>query len=213
MASSTTPSGTSRRAQPLDRRHIERRELISRWLLPAVERLLEQETYGALTVEQMAAEAEISRSTFYNYFEDKGDLLRALVGDVMGAALDASRVWWMLPLDADKEELRVALRHLVEVYRPHALLMRAVSESVSTDTRVRAEYLDYMANGVAGIADHVRSGQAAGVIRTDLDPEAVGLWLTWGIERGLMQLSLRDDDGDPERMVTAMTDLVWKALH
>lgn len=178
-----------------------------------MERLLETDTYPALTVEQMAAEAEISRSTFYNYFEDKSDLLRALVGDVMGASLDASRVWWMLPPEADKEELRVALRHLVEVYRPHALLMRAVSESISHDSRVKAEYLDYMAGGVAGIAGYVRSGQEAGVIRADLDPTAVGQWLTWGFERGLMALSLRGDEQDPERMVTAMVDIVWKALH
>ncbi len=206
------PSG-GRRSEPLDRRHIERRELVSRWLLPAVERLLDEESYPALTVEQMAAEAEISRSSFYNYFEDKGDLLRALTDDVMSKSLDASRVWWMLPPNAGKEELRGALRHLVEVYTPHAVLMRAVSETISHDSRVRAEYLDYMANGVAGIAEYVRAGQAAGAIRPDLDATAVGEWFTWGFERGLLQLSLRSSTFDPERMVTAMVDILWKALH
>lgn len=208
-----SPPSSGRRSEPLDRRHLERRDLISRWLLPAVERLLEDESYPALTVEQMAAEADISRSTFYNYFEDKGDLLRALTGDVMGTIVDASRMWWMLPPAADKEELRGALRHLLEVYAPHAVLMRAVAESISHDSRVAMEFLEFMVGGAAGIAAYIRAGQAAGVFRADLDPAAAAAWLTWGFERGLSQLGAPHAEQDPERVLTAMTDLLWKALR
>ena len=90
-------SSGGRRSTRFERKDIERRELTSRRLLPAVERLLERETYAEISVEQIAEEASISRSTFYNYYEDKGDLLRALTGDVMGAIIDATREWWMLP--------------------------------------------------------------------------------------------------------------------
>ena len=65
------PSG-GRRSTRFERKDIERRELTSRRLLPAVERLLERETYAEISVEQIAEEAGISRSTFYNYYEDKG---------------------------------------------------------------------------------------------------------------------------------------------
>src|SRR5262249_38314255 len=122
-----------RRSTRLDRKDIERRELISRRLLPAVERLLETETYAEISVEQIADEAGISRSGFYNYFEDKGELLRALTADAMGAIIDASREWWMLPPDGDREDLRAAIAHMVDIYAPHAGLMRAVADFTSRD--------------------------------------------------------------------------------
>jgi hypothetical protein len=74
----------------LDRRHVER-DLNTRRLLPAVEALLETFSYAELSVEQMVAAADISRSTFYNYFEDKNDLLGALAAGAMGALIEASR--------------------------------------------------------------------------------------------------------------------------
>lgn len=211
--STAPPSPTGRRAEPLDRRHIERRELISRWLLPAVERLLETQTYPSLTVDQMVAEAELSRSTFYNYFEDKSDLLRALAGDVMSTIVDATRMWWMLAPSGTKDEFHAALSHLFAIYSPHTTLMRAVAESISHDARVREEFLAYMASGQAGIADYIRAGQQAGVLRAELDAEAAATWLTWMMERGLSQLSLRSGNYEPERVLTAVVDILWKALH
>ncbi|MGH2584786.1 MAG: TetR/AcrR family transcriptional regulator [Dehalococcoidia bacterium] len=131
MATRSPTSGGGRRSQPLDRSYLERRELTARRLLPAIERLLETDTYIEISVEQLVGEADISRSTFYNYFEDKGDLLRTLTADVMGAITDATRVWWMLPPEASKEGLREALGHLFDSYSPHAPLMRAVADSIS----------------------------------------------------------------------------------
>jgi AcrR family transcriptional regulator len=209
----TAPPSGGRRAEPLDRRHIERRELNTRRLLPAVERLLEHATYPELSVDEMVAEADISRSTFYNYFEDKGDLLRALTGDVMGTITDATRVWWMLSPGASKQDLRAAVGHLFEVYSPHATLMRAVSESISHDPRVREEFTEYMRRGAEGIADYIRAGQEAGVLRPDVDAVWAAEWLVWMFERGLSQLSRPSADYEPERVVRAVVDILWKALH
>jgi AcrR family transcriptional regulator len=210
---STPPVNRGRRAEPLDRRYIERRELTARRLLPAVERLLERDTYPELTVDQMASEADISRSTFYNYFEDKGDLLRALTGDVMSAITDATRVWWMLAPKAEKSDLRASLEHMFEIYSPHAALMRAVAESISSDPGVREEFLTYMRNGADGIEAYIRAGQQAGELRASLDPELSAEWLVWMFERGLSQLSRERGDYEPERVVRAVTDILWKALR
>jgi AcrR family transcriptional regulator len=209
--STTGASPGSRRAQPLGRRHVERRDLNTRRLLPAVERLLEDFTYPELSVDQMVAEADISRSTFYNYFEDKNDLLRALTADAMGAITDATRRWWSLPPQASRDDLRLALQYLYESYAPHAALMRAVSESLPHDPGVRAAFTDYMRNGAEGIAGHIRAGQQAGVLRPDLDAAQAAEWLVWMFERGLSQL--RPSVRDPERVVDAVTDIVWKGLR
>jgi TetR/AcrR family transcriptional regulator, ethionamide resistance regulator len=205
-----SPGGRS--TTRLERKDIERRELTSRRLLPAVERLLERETYAEISVEQIAEEASISRSTFYNYYEDKGDLLSALTGDVMGAIIDASRQWWMLPPGARKDDLRDSIAHMVETYTPHAGLMRAVADFTSRDQRVREVFDASMQRGAEGIAGYIRDGQRAGVFRRDLDAGRVALWLDWMSERGLSELG-RPGLEDPERAVTALTDIYWKALR
>lgn len=201
-----------RRSTRLDREDIERRELTTRRLLPAVERLLERDTYAEISVEQIAEEAGISRSSFYNYFEDKGDLLRILTAEVMGAIIDASRQWWMLPPDTSKDGLREAIAHMADVYTPHAGLMRAVADFTSRDKRVREEFRAYMERGAEGIAGYIRDGQRAGVFRKNLDAERAALWLDWMSERGLSELG-RPGAEDTERAVTALTDVYWKALR
>ncbi len=209
----SSPTPGTRRTEPLDRRHLERRQLIARRLLPAVERLLEHETFPELTVDQMATEAAISRSTFYNYFEDKSDLLRVLAADVMSAIVDASRVWWMLSPSASKKDLRTAMEHLFQIYSPHSALMLAVADSISHDQQVRDEFLTYMERGREEIANFIRAGQAAGVHRCDLDADAAAEWLTWMLERGLSQLGRTSEEYEPDRVVDAVVDIIWKALH
>src|SRR4051794_34010288 len=55
----------------------ERRDNIRRRLLAVLENLLDKgENFTEVSVERLVSEAGISRSTFYVYFEDKGDLLR-----------------------------------------------------------------------------------------------------------------------------------------
>ena len=202
----------ARQSTRLERKDIERRELTVRRLLPAVERLLEQETYAEISVERIADEAGISRSTFYNYFEDKEDLLRTLTAEVMGAIIDASRQWWMLPPEASKDELREAIAHMVEIYAPHAGLMRAVADYTSRDRRVREEFSAYMDRGAEGIATYISDGQRAGAFRAGLDADRAGLWLDWMAERGLSELGRRGVE-DTQRGVAALTDILWKAVR
>src|SRR2546421_3862867 len=114
-----------------------RRGEIGRRLLDAVERLLaDGESFTEVSVERLVTEAELSRSTFYVYFEDKGDLLQALTADVMTEVIDAARAWWELPPDAQRADLEAAMRGIVSVYRGHMTLMVAVVEAASYDARV-----------------------------------------------------------------------------
>jgi len=203
---------TFRQVNRDERKQLEHREVIAHRVLPAVERLLQHATYAELSVEQIAEEAGLSRSSFYNYFEDKGDLLSVLTGEAMGAIIDATRQWWMLPPDAGKEDLRAAIAHMVEAYAPHAGLMRAVAEFTSRDARVREAFDDHMQRGAEGIAGYIRAGQRAGAFRATLDADAAALWVDWMAERGLSELG-RPGAEDPERATTALTEIIWKALR
>ena len=82
----------------------QRRDEVRRRLLAVVEQLLtEGESYAEISVERLVSEANLSRSTFYVYFEDKGDLLARVVraGDRGVERRGLGR--WKLDGTADKD--------------------------------------------------------------------------------------------------------------
>ena len=75
-----------------------RRDEIEAKLLAAVENLLESgESFTEISVERLVKEADISRSTFYVHYNDKGHLLERLTEDVIADFLEAASGWWDLP--------------------------------------------------------------------------------------------------------------------
>ena len=192
----------------------DRRGQISAKLLAAVERLVdEDETYTELSVERLVNEADVSRSTFYTYFEDKGDLLSSLTESVIAGLLDAASHWWSLPADASKDDLRDALQRIVDAYLPHQVVMGAVIESASYDARVREQFGVMLQRSIDEVAAHIADGQRNGFIHADLDPQRTSVWLTWMTERGLYQLVAPAKKAEVERLLTSLTDLVWNVLY
>lgn len=187
------------------------RELTAQRLLPAAERLLEEKAWTDITVDELATEAGVSRTLFYNHFDDKSHLLQVLTTDVMDRLTHASRVVWMLPPHAEKEYFRAGWAYFVEQYLPHGDLMEAVLDSANMDDRVREAFRERMAEGAEHIERHIRHGQQIGVYRSDLDAPATALWLDfmsgWGLSR------LKRSDYDIDRIVTALTDVYWKSMH
>ncbi len=203
---SVTRKSRSNRAQ--------RRESVQRELLGAVERLLEGgESYTELSVERLVAEAGISRSTFYVYFEDKGDLLRALTEDVVVEVGQAGRVWWELPPDAPKQEIRDALKQVFNTYRSHGAVFGAVVDTAAYDPGVRNQFGALVLGLISELATHIREGQEQGYVKQGLDPDRTAAWLTWMAERGLHQLVAAASEEESELLVDSLADIVWNALY
>jgi AcrR family transcriptional regulator len=190
-----------------------RAEIVAR-LLVVVERCLEEgETYTELSVERLVQEADLSRSTFYVYFEDKGDLLRALTTDLFIDIIAAAQVWWELPAGASKAEVRDALRGLMEVYVRHQLLMGAVVEAAAYDEGVREVFTQMMDTSAERVADHLRTGQKEGFVHPELDAQRVAAWVTWMTERGFYELVRSAGPKQRDNLLTALTDIVWNTFY
>ncbi len=54
-------------------------------LTRALTSLMSERSYGDISVVEICEKAKVQRVTFYNYFEDKDDLLRFCVKELMGA--------------------------------------------------------------------------------------------------------------------------------
>ena len=128
------PSVTRRSQQG---REARRRQARNR-LLQVVERLLgDGESFTELSVERIVAEAGMARSTFYVYFEDKGDLLRRWFAGITDELRAAAASWWQLGPAPTAADVRDALRAIVTTYRPHTTLMAAVYDAARTTPRAR----------------------------------------------------------------------------
>jgi AcrR family transcriptional regulator len=192
----------------------QRREEIRDRLRSASEQLMgEGESYTALSVERIVREAGISRATFYVYFEDKSDLLRALAEDFIERLLGAAATWWTLPADATKPQLREAMRAIFEAYLPHKVVMAAVVEVASYDTRVSDVFGALLERTISEVAGHIATGQANGYVTPGIDPQRTAAWLTWMAERGLYQLVAPATPEGIERLLDGITDITWNTLY
>jgi AcrR family transcriptional regulator len=192
----------------------ERRDQLRDRLLTAVEKLLaDGENFTELSVERLASEAGISRSTFYVYFEDKGELLRAWFLEIFGRVEGAARQWYGLPPDFSRDDLHDALAHVVATYRPHTTLMAAVVDASGYDPAVRQLVTSMMRRNTASLRKHIRAGQSAGSVDPTLPSDETSAWLTWMAERGFHQLVRGASDPEVDRLVDAYTAIVWNTLY
>ena len=192
----------------------ERRDEIRRRLIEAAEEVLQDgESFTEISVERLVTEAGISRSTFYVYFEDKGDLLRAWVAEVTEQLDNAVESWWNLSPDATRADLREALSHLVHTYVPHTTLMAALYDAAAYDPSVRDTVDAMMGRNIAGLRRHIAEGQRAGTIDPDLLPEETSAWLMWMAERGLHQVVRQASEAEIERLIDAYTAIIWHTLY
>lgn len=210
---STSGRTVPTRRETRSSRAIRRGEIRDR-LRGAVEDLIgDEQSYTALSVERIVKSAGISRATFYVYFEDKSDLLRALAEDFVERLLEAAAVWWTLPADATKRELRDAMRAIFDAYLPHKVVMAAVVEVASYDARASELFGALVERTISEVTRHIEVGQAGGFVTAGIDPRRTAAWLTWMAERGLYQLVAPATGPAVEKLLDAITDITWNTLY
>jgi TetR/AcrR family transcriptional regulator, ethionamide resistance regulator len=188
--------------------------MLSRHFVGVVEKLVEDgTTYADLSVEAIITAGGISRSTFYVYFDDKGDLLVAMAADVIGDLVSTGSSWWDLPSDATRADLHAALRIPIDTYREHRTILGTVVETAAYDPRVREQHQSLIEQVVPALAKYIAGAQNAGATDPDLDAERTARWLVWMIERGLYQLVGTADDDEVGRELDALTDIVWRVVY
>lgn len=200
--------------RPLQVSYPQRRGMLSRHFITIIDGLLKAgESYAELSVERIITAGGISRSTFYAYFGDKGDLLVAVAQDVINDLIGVGHAWWDLPAGRTRADLREALQVPIDTYRAHATIFGAVVEAATYDPRVREKQHDLIDQVVASLAAHLVAAQAAGSVDATLDPHRSAQWIIWMLERGLYQLVSPAGEQEAERLLAALTELIWRALY
>ena len=186
-----------------------RPDLLAR-LSDGVEKLLADSTYAEIRIDDLVKETGLGKSTFYAHFDGKAALLNLLAERVISDLTGFEGSWWTLPPDASKAQIREALRRMVEEYRSHGRVVRAVTDAAIYDAEIRAKFKELMSGVVSDTTEHLRRGQRAGVVPDGLDAEHTAFALTWMLERGFSLLLYPADKAELERRLEAATEVIWR---
>ena len=192
----------------------ERREQIERRLLDATERLMRDgASFTELSVDRLSTEAGMSRANFYIYFEDKGDLLRRLAGQVFGDLAASAERLWGVAWRHDPDDVRSAMTDIIASYRRHQPVLVALNEMAGYDPQVAATYRELL-TGISGrLTRVIEDGQADGSIRRELPAATTASALSWMVERACQQnLPNRPAEYDTE-LATVLTEISWSSLY
>jgi TetR/AcrR family transcriptional regulator len=171
---------TERRQEEKDRRRAE--------IIDAAEALYAETGWDAITMDQVARRARLSRALLYVYFEDKSDLHLALVE----RSLDALREVFLEAQQGHPDGLRE---------------VEAIGRAYLAFSRDKPHYFDACARYQAHTActDEAHANEAACMVAGHRVHEVIVASLNRGVADG----SIRNDLGDP--YVTALS--LWAFSH
>ncbi|MGH7747660.1 MAG: TetR/AcrR family transcriptional regulator [Candidatus Dormibacteria bacterium] len=196
------------------RGHRERRQEIDERVLDATTELLaDGEGYTQLSVERIAAAADVSRSTFYVHFGDKTDLLVRLAERAMGDIFVGANEWWMGDQSGGRAALSEVLLKLVRIWRKHEAVLRAVTEVAGYDETVATFWRRRINSYMERAAGRLEADRRQGLLAEELDPHATAFVTGWAVERSISE-HVRSHGPQADRgFAQALARAIWLATY
>jgi TetR/AcrR family acrAB operon transcriptional repressor len=180
------------------RRTKEEAEITRQNLLATALQVFSRQGYAETRLEDIAAEAKVTRGAIYHHFGSKADLYNAMVTESSGRALDVLQK----AINAGDNTLDALKRVFVDLlaYAHDDSQFRAINELVIFKTGSAPELQEGFQRKIAGnrqmvefFAGKVQAGIAAGEVRADVDPRDAAISLI-ALNNGLLSLWLLDPD-------------------
>jgi len=150
----------------------------TRRILEAASSLFRAQGYDAVRMEDIAAAAEVSAGTCYNYFSTKGDLLLAIVSMEVEEVVSVGRAL----VEAPPPEIADALGGLIRIFYDHSLhylskemWRKAMALSIEApDSPFSQRYTELDGMLSAQVSDLICTLKARGLTRPSLEPAVLG---------------------------------------
>lgn len=187
------------------RRTTERKgDLRERAILDTCEALLAEKGYDAMTVNDIARGAGITRGALYFYFGSKQEVVTALVARTVEHLWERSRA--TAENDNPREAIAAALRRTVELWTSHGLVMRTAIDLSLTVPQIGELWnrtAELFTTAITAVLE--RAGVPAGS-----EPDqaaAMGRALCWMIERTFYHAS--QEPGEKLAAASATCEHIW----
>ncbi|MFD7657511.1 TetR/AcrR family transcriptional regulator [Actinosynnema sp. NPDC059797] len=144
------------------RRRPSKGDLTSQAILDTAERLLQTRSLDDIAVDELAAGAGISRSTFYFHFASREAVLHALSGAALDALYESASTWLRRGNEPPEAAIRRALGTSLALWRKHGAVLRAAVRARDTDPLMREFWSDVARRFVEATATQIELERAAG---------------------------------------------------
>jgi TetR/AcrR family transcriptional regulator, ethionamide resistance regulator len=187
------PAPSARRRRNARARRGEAREKI----VVAAAGLLRDRPFRELTVEDVMAEAGLSRTVFYRHFDGLPEVVLALL-----ARIEAEVAAELLDAEGREDWLAAALSAAVDLFAEHGPFLRALNAAAGSDAEIEAAYCAFLERWVQ------ETGAAFGG-----DAPAIELARALHLMNGhyLMETLGRDPSFDRELALRTITT-VWRGV-
>jgi AcrR family transcriptional regulator len=182
-------------------------------LLEATERLLAERALGELAVADILKEAEVSRATFYFYFESKHAILAALLERIVDDLHGATLPYFERGETPPEQALRDAHRGLLALWREHAVVMRASLENWQAVPELRDAWGGIIARFTAAAAAQIERDREASVAQPGPDAARLAGALIAMNERCVYYAVANGDPDDDAALVETLTYVWMTAIY
>ncbi|MGZ4505691.1 MAG: TetR/AcrR family transcriptional regulator [Blastococcus sp.] len=178
-------------------------------ILTTAERLLAEKPLAAISVDDLARGAGISRPTFYFYFSSKDAVLLTLLDRVVDEADAAMRRVFDSPATGLREGWRRAITAYYDTFRAHRALTLAWSEARSSNAEVRELWAQVFEAWVQQCAAAIQAERDRGAAPPGLPARDLAVALNSMNERVLYATFSGDGPAVAESAVVDVLLEVW----
>src|SRR3954468_18010357 len=178
-------------------------------ILATAERLLAERPLSAVSVDDLARGAGISRPTFYFYFASKDAVLLSLLDRVVAEADAVTREAFDHPANNPREGWRRVITAYYETFRAHRALTLAWAETRSSHAGVRDLWAGVVGAWVQRCAAAIETERGRGAAPDGPPARDLAVVLTSTNERVLYATFSGDGPGLAENAVVDVLLEVW----
>ena len=214
---STTPKPPSANGELRERR----REALAKpdtrtALLRATERQLAETPLHDLSVARILGEAQVSRASFYSYFESKYELAATLLATVMEEMYELWRPFIERREDDDPIVVfRAVLRDAVALWSRNRVIARVMHEYWNSVPEIGEQWLAAMERFTAAVAAELDRDRAAGLAEPGRDSRELAASALWATEQLLFVAGtgaspdLRNEEAIFETLIALWSGLLY----
>jgi AcrR family transcriptional regulator len=178
-------------------------------ILATAERLLTEKTLAAISVDDLARGAGISRPTFYFYFPSKDAVLLTLLDRVVNEADEALHHVYDTAAPGPREAWRRAITAYYDTFRRHRALTLAWAEARSSNAEVRQLWARVFDGWVGQCAAAIDAERARGAAPAGMPARSLAIALNSMNERVLYATFSGDGPAVAEDDVVDVLLGVW----
>jgi len=165
-------------------------------LIDATKRLMLRQGYAATTVDQICAEAKVTKGSFFHYFPNKEEICRT--------AMSAwSQDWHDLLSQAKLDEIEDPLDRLEALFKvmetaymypgqdPGCMVGTVAQETALPNDQMRQAVDEHLQRWQVATADILKDAKRTYPPKTDFDPDEVSWWLCTFVQGTMLMAKVR----------------------